>query len=394
MQDATVAQRLSLKLERTSTPGIYRRHAASCAHNGRCKCPYVVITRHRGKQVKTFHASYELAREAKGDRTRTNRQAPQSRRPFDECAREWVANCQGRTVRGFDEDTRASYRAILEAHAIPHFGSMPLRDVERSDVKALIAKLQRHGLSPATISRCIAPLRALFSDAVEDGELSVNPALRLTINAKVRAAGRRERTKLLTRVQLAAILAAIPKRHRLIFEILAGTGCRISEALGLEWRDLGDDGTTLRIERQWYRGTLKRNTKTEAGARTIELSPELAAKLWTMGADRIGPMFHTRSGKRLSDRNLRRVLDTATAKVGIAGVGPHTFRHTHGSILLDEGWSIPEVSHRLGHADPAITARVYAHRMQDRRRELSFLDALAPPVPQDAEPVAVPYSAA
>jgi len=66
----------------------------------------VVVTRHRGKQVKTFHRTLELAREAKGDRTRTDRQAPQSRRAFDEYAREWIASCQGRTVRGFAREQR------------------------------------------------------------------------------------------------------------------------------------------------------------------------------------------------------------------------------------------------------------------------------------------------
>ena len=113
----------SAVLIKTSTAGIYKRGSR-----------YVVVTRHRGKQVKTFHRTLELAREAKGDRTRTNRQAPLSRRAFDDCAREWVASCQGRTVRGFDEDTRKSYAAALEAHAIRHFGSMPMRDIERKDV--------------------------------------------------------------------------------------------------------------------------------------------------------------------------------------------------------------------------------------------------------------------
>jgi len=75
------------------------------------------VTRHRDKQVKTFHRTLDLAREAKGDRTGTNREAPRSRRPFDEYAREWVANCQGRTVRGFDDDTRKSYEAALDAWA-------------------------------------------------------------------------------------------------------------------------------------------------------------------------------------------------------------------------------------------------------------------------------------
>jgi integrase len=341
----------------------------------------VVITRHRGKQVKTFHRTLELAREAKSDRTRTNRQAPQSRSPFDEYAREWVKNCQGRTRRGFDEDTRASYSASLEAHAIPHFGSTPLRDIDRKQVKVLIAKLQRQGLADATVARYLAPVRALFSDAVDDGDLAANPALKLTINKK---AGRKsaeapespdERQKALTRAELAAVLAAIPEQHRLIFEVMAHTGCRISEALGLEWRDLGENGATLRIERQWYRGTLKPNTKTDAGRRTVKLSPGLAAKLWDVGADRTGAMFQTRNGQRLNDRNLRRLLDTAATKAGVAGVSHHTFRHTHGSMLLDQGWSIADVADRLGHANPAITAQVYSHRMRDRDHDLSFLDA-------------------
>jgi integrase len=87
-------------------------------------------------------------------------------------------------------------------------------------------------------------------------------------------------------------------------------------------------------------------------------------------------MFHTRTGARLSDRNLRRVLDRAVVKASVIGVSHHSFRHTHGSMLLDEGWTIPEVSERLGHANPAITAAVYSHRMRDRRRELAFLDAV------------------
>jgi hypothetical protein len=45
--------------------------------------------------------------------------APQSRAAFDQYARKWIMAYQGRTRRGFDEDTRQAYPAALEAHAIP-----------------------------------------------------------------------------------------------------------------------------------------------------------------------------------------------------------------------------------------------------------------------------------
>lgn len=413
MHDATVPRRTSSKLDKTKTPGVYRRHVTHCPREGRCKCPYVLVTTHRGKQTKQAFASYKAACEAKGDRTGTDRKAPAARTPFEDYARAWIASNQGRTARGFDDDTRKSYGRALELYAIPHFGRTPLRDIERRDIDKLITKLQRQrrelsavtiarlrrdglsdaeidkrrkGLSATTIAKYLAPVRAMFADAVERGDMSVNPALRLRINAKAQRsavdAEEHEREKTITRAELHAILTEVPEDWRLLFELLAGTGCRISEALGLDWTDVGSDGdhTTLRIERQWYRGTLKPNAKTEAGERTIDLDAALAAKLWQRGADAAGPMFATRSGTRLNDRNLRRVLDAACQRAGVSGVGFHTFRHTHGSMLIDDGWTIPEVSERLGHADPAITARVYAHAQRDRRRVVpSFRNSIESP---------------
>jgi len=358
----------------TGTPGIYARGGS-----------YVTITRHRGKQVKSFHRTLAEAREAKGDRTGSIKQAPQTKRPFGEYALAWIATYQGRTSRGFDQDTRAAYRAALEHYAIPHFGSTPLRDIDRDAVNRLIAKLQRRGVAPATIAKYLAPVRALFSDAVANGHLLSNPALRLAINSKARngirdrEADEPDRVKDMTRAEVAAVLAAIPEnddgRDRLFFEVLAGTGCRISEAIGLDCSDLGQDGRTLGIERQWYRGRMKRYLKSANGTRTISLSPALGRKLRERCVHATGAMFRTRSGKRLSARNMSRVLERAVARANLPHVSPHSFRHTHGSMLLDEGWPITEVAHRLGDNVQTV-ARTYAHKLRDSDRALDFLDEL------------------
>lgn len=354
----------------TSVPGIYTRGGS-----------YVVVSRHRGKQRKSFHRTLAEAREAKADRTGSARPAPQTRRAFDEYAIEWIKTCQGRTARGLDDDTRAGYKRALELHAIPYFGATLLRDIGRADLDQFITHLQNKGLSSRSIAAYIAPLRAMLADAVERGDVTVNPSMRLRINAKAvkPPSDRPERVKDMTRAELTALLAAIPDRNdgrdQLLFELLAHTGCRISEALGLDWSDLGQDGATIRIERQWYRGTLKRYTKSANGVRTISLSPALGARLWDSGADATGPMFCTRSGLRLSARNIARVLDTAVEKAKVPRVSPHSLRHTHGSILLDAGWPITDVAHRLGD-DVQTIARTYAHKLRDSDRSLDFLDQL------------------
>lgn len=355
----------------TSTQGVYARGGK-----------YVAVSYRRGgKQHKTFHDTFELAKEAKHDRSGSARPAPQKKEPFDAYARQWIKDYQGRTSRGFDEDTRASYERALELYAIPHFGSTPLREIDRKAINAVVAKLRRQGLAPTTIAKYLAPVRALFSDAVGNGHLTANPALRLAINAKatVREDDDPSRVKDMSRGELAAVLAAIPDRTSgrdpLFFALLAGTGCRISEALGLDWADLGHDGATLRIERQWYRGKLKRYTKTANGHRTISLSPDVGRRLWERGADATGPMFATRTGKRLSARNMARFLEAAAKAANVPHVSPHSFRHTHGSLLLDEGWPITEVAHRLGD-DVQTVSRTYAHKLRDSERDLGFLDSL------------------
>ena len=131
------------KLAKTSTPGIYRRHAKECARGARCDCAYAVV--YEGK-MSTF-GTMDDAREGK---RLAQRQAKLSRghaqglhrdEPREEClacqeeqeararsdpllheyARAWVERYQGTGKRGFRDETRAEYRALLERYALQFF---------------------------------------------------------------------------------------------------------------------------------------------------------------------------------------------------------------------------------------------------------------------------------
>jgi len=85
-------------------------------------------------------------------------------------------------------------------------------------------------------------------------------------------------------------------------------------------------------------------------------------------------MFTTRNGTRYGERNVRRVLDKATEKVGAECVSFHTFRHTCASLLFANGKNIKQVSEWLGHADPSFTLRTYVHLMDAGLGGADFLD--------------------
>lgn len=66
--------------------------------------------------------------------------------------------------------------------------------------------------------------------------------------------------------------------------------------------------------------------------------------------------------------------------------GMHALRHFYASVLLDAGESIKAVSQYLGHTDPALTLRVYAHLMpSSQERTRNAIDGLFLPSPDGAD---------
>jgi hypothetical protein len=72
-------------LERTKTPGIYRRHAEGCKRTRRCECPYIVRWKAQGRSHKQMFATLDLAREFKGglDSGKTSRRPLSSKTVAD-----------------------------------------------------------------------------------------------------------------------------------------------------------------------------------------------------------------------------------------------------------------------------------------------------------------------
>jgi Phage integrase, N-terminal SAM-like domain len=144
---------MAAKMERTSTPGIYRRGKR-----------YVVVWRHRGRQRKEFFGTLAEAREAKGRRQAGERR-PASRVGFEDYYEGWIESYAGRTARGFSSSSREEYRRTIESHALPRWATWRLADVEPADVRELFGDLRRSGNSTSAIKRLRAALSAMFATA-------------------------------------------------------------------------------------------------------------------------------------------------------------------------------------------------------------------------------------
>ena len=317
---------------------------------------------------------------------------PRSSETFTPYARTWVETYQGRTSRRITAATRADYRRRLEEEAIPFFGDRRLADIEPQDIKAygahVAARKRRRTtrgpdgepvvderpISDNTVRLALAPVKALFATAFEEGVIRVNPAAGVRILAPrvIEELDEDEGPdrKALTEAELEQLFAALPQVWSLFFDVLLALGLRISEAIELRWRDVDLGTRKVRIRRRFYSGDVG-PPKSRYGRRTLTLTPELARALWAMrkesraGDDEL--VFTSAEGQRIRPSNLvRRVLKKAARAAGVGEwVGFHTFRHTCATSLFRAGWNPKQVQLWLGHHSASFTVDTYVHLLDE-----------------------------
>jgi integrase len=367
---------MAAKLEKTKTPGIYRRGSR-----------YVFVYRADGKQHWETCRTLDEARRAKAARSTEVARGEfeqRSRVTLSEYALDWVDRYQGRGRRGFRESTRADYKRILEQYVLKHFGSrIKLSEVTPLKVAGYIGWLckqtrpaptkeepdRRVPLSDKSVRNYLGPLSACLASAMREGLIRTNPARDADLPHRPTADDvELEDVRAMTGTELATLLALIPVSHRTFFRLLAATGLRISEAIALQWRHLSLDGSAphVKVRRGVVRGRLGA-PKTRHSRREVPLDHELVTALRKLRAESEWPgeddlAFPASNGSYLHVGNLRRrVLQPAREEADLSWVGFHTFRHTCASMLFASGRNAVQVQHWVGHHSASFTLATYVH---------------------------------
>jgi integrase len=303
------------------------------------------------------------------------------------------------------------YRGILKGHLVPRFGARRVDALTKQDLKAFAYDLLRAGKAPATVRRIFAVLSIVLTEAEEDELLARHPLRTLKLGkllagavvARTAEAGAPEEidalaARCLTTDQLRALIVAAhitwPFDQYALLLILARTGMRIGEAVGLQWGDLNLDGRVAQVRRT-CRGA-RVSTPKSGKARTVQLSAQLVDVLRELHRQRrVVALDDARRGREWlfpeqrfgrGDRPMqyRRFYDLfvpLARTLGLRDITPHALRHTYASLCLAAGKELHFVQQQLGHASPGFTLTIYGHLVpRDRRGEVDFLDDLGAPV--------------
>jgi integrase len=392
------------RLEQTSTPGVYKRVNA----NGEPTGSYVAVFRAGGKQrrrsAKTLAEARAIKREAETDHKRGEFQPPNQTK-FTDYLADWIKTYHGTRGREFRDGTRVEYDRLLRKYALAYFGApgrekLRLTDITPRHVHDFVEWLaddekQGQRLSDQSIANAATPVRAALATARRKGELRTNPAsdLALPRRGRVHDAGDHDddehNVKALSREQLRLLLEMTPPRYRLLIELVASTGLRISEAIGLQRKHVHLDGSRphVKVRRAVVRRRVE-GPKTKYGRREVPLPHSLVlvlrAHLAALPDDAEAVVFPNAVGTPLDPHTVRRdFLGAAMEEIGASGLSFHALRHTYASLQLARGVNVVALSRVLGHHSAAFTLATYTHLLPgDEAPPLDLSTDVEPIVPE------------
>ena len=301
-----------------------------------------------------------------------SRRAAAVQRTFSDVAQEWL-NLQAELATS----TQRDYESSLNHHWIPGLGAHAIGTITPGQVKrAVIAAGFK---SAKRRNNCISPLRMVFDYAVGERYIASSPAAGLEF-----APTPDPDPDPFTLEEARAILAWMrhhtePQVHN-YFRFAFFSGLRTSEIIQLQWEKVDLRSGIVRVDEAKVRRERKR-TKTYKH-RDVELNVESRAALEDQRAHTQlagGHVFtnpHT-GGPYVDDLSPRRAFGRCLKKLGIRYRPPYNTRHTYATISLMAGANPMWVARQLGHANMAMTLRVYSRWIDgaDHGRELGRVDA-------------------
>lgn len=284
--------------------------------------------------------------------------------------------------RGKKKTTAETYKRIAEGIIKPTLGNVKVANLSIITIEGWVMELKESdmGLSANRINHAVRVLGTALSYAIKIGVISSNPCHHVD-----RLEHTPKKIEVFTEEEVDEILSfAESCQYRVVYHLGLQAGMRIGEILGLKWSDIDLDGPVPLIQisrtRSEIAGKVFDDTpKTAKSARTIEIPDPVVDVLVEhmvksrqsksrLGDDGEYVITSSSSKKRAAISTIYYNWKMLLERAGLPYRSFHTCRHTYASYLLSANVPVKIVSMMLGHANPMITMRVYAHMMPNDQK--------------------------
>ena len=270
------------------------------------------------------------------------------------------------------QSTLLTKKTVLQTHILPFFGSKPINEIKASDVRRWQAKLMSspNNYSQTYLKKINTELNSIINYAKRFYDLNTNPCGKAGTIGKAKA----EEMDYWTYDEYIAFREGVKDKplSYICFEVLYWTGMREGELLALSPADIDLDNKIISINRTYQRIGGKdvfTSPKTRKSKRKIpipdflcqELSDYIQSRYMLDADERLFPV--TKS--YLSHEMIRGCKNTGVKKIRI-----HDVRHSHASLLINQGCDALMLADRLGHEKVSTTLNTYSHLFPHKQQEL------------------------
>jgi integrase len=249
-----------------------------------------------------------------------------------------------------------------------HYANLRSQIVRTSPLASETSWLLALEMAPATFNKKLGYLRACCDWAKSEGLLGVNPWLK----TKPRK-GTKEIIKPFSQDEAAKIIAGFEKSYPAwvsFTKFLFLTGCRLSEAIGLQWKHVNFERGEICIceslaqckDGNGYE-RVRKSTKT-GSVRYLKINTELAKLLTQVSRSQNSEdlIFKNPSGtSHIDSNNFRDRWKKVLSAANIPYRRPHIIRHSFASHAIEQGIPLTGVAYLLGHSDTRMVATTYGH---------------------------------
>lgn len=307
----------------------------------------------------------------------------------------WLENVVALNVKPTSLQT---YQSLIKKHIITTLGDKTIQDLTPAILDKWLRDLLKAGYSKNSLNQIHAVIHHALDYAVYPAELiTSNPSSYIKVPKK--APTNIVKRHIISQTQLDDLLAKYPFGTAMYMPILIlfHTGIRVGELLGLTWDDVDFEKKTIVLRRQLVylsrKGHFFTSLKTEASNRYIIIDEILSGELQRWKAQQRaneqeygdsyvyvyqaadGEMLQQSKGiGALGEKRLLVICTHANGKILLKnacekilrenGLNAHSFRHTHATLLIENGATPKGVAGRLGHSNTLITQNLYAHNTQ------------------------------
>jgi len=286
------------------------------------------------------------------------------------------------------QSTLLTKKAVLQTHILPFFGSKPINEIKASDVRRWQAKLMSspNNYSQTYLKKINTELNSIINYAKRFYDLNTNPCGKAGTIGKAKA----EEMDYWTYDEYIAFREGIKDKSLsyICFEVLYLTGMREGELLALSPADIDLDNKTISINRTYQRIEGKdvfTSPKTRKSKRKIPIPDFLCQEL----SDYIPSRYMLDADERLfpvTKSYLSHEMIRGCKKTGVKKIRIHDIRHSHASLLINQGCDALMLADRLGHEKVSTTLNTYSHLFPHKQQELvhslESLQATDSPTPE------------